>query len=437
MKGSTFLAVVFLAAAGTAAGIAIEWNWNVSGKIGFSDGASGPGDGGGQKASVADVGAEPEVLYWVAPMDPSYRSDAPGKSPMGMDLIPVFADDNAAEDAGTVRISPAVINNLGVRTAEATREDLSRRIETVGYIRYDDFNVSHVHLRIDGWVERLLVKSVGERVKQGELLFELYSPTLLNAQAEYLQARKAGQKLLMEASWARLQSLNISEDQMRALAETGEVIERVRFYASQDGVVAKLNVGEGMYVAPATTIMTLADLSTVWLVADVFESQADWIRVGQKAEVRLPYLPGERWAGEVAFVYPDLDPKTRSLKVRLRFDNPGERLKPEMFADVAIFAEPRPDTVAVPREAVIRTGNSERVVIALGDGRFRAVEVITGVESGDRVEILAGLEAGELVVTSAQFLIDSESSFAADFQRMDEAGRAADALDHGQDSDTP
>jgi membrane fusion protein, copper/silver efflux system len=432
MKGSTFLTVVLLAAAAAAAGIAVEWNWNVVRGIGLSGDVAGPSD---SDMSVAGAAAAPEVLYWVAPMDPSYRSDAPGKSPMGMDLIPVYGDGGAAEDAGTVRISPAVINNLGVRTEQATREDIARRIETVGYIRYDETNISHVHLRIDGWIERLFVKSVGERVKKGELLFELYSPTLLNAQAEYLQARKAGQKLLMDASWARLQSFDISENQMQALVESGQIIERVRFYAPQDGVVSKLNVGEGMYVAPATTIMTLADLSTVWLVADVFESQADWVRVGQQAEVRLPYMPGKHWAGEVAFVYPDLDPKTRSLKVRLHFDNPGERLKPEMFADVAVFAAVQPDTVTVPREAVIRTGGSERVVVALGDGRFRAVEVVTGVESGDRVEILRGIDAGETVVTSAQFLIDSESSFAAGFQRMDDTERADGALDAGQDSD--
>ena len=359
---------------------------------------------------------EAGVLYWVAPMDPNYRRDKPGKSPMGMDLVPVYAD--AAGDAGTVRIDPAMLQNLGVRTARVERGKLWRQINTVGYVAFDERKLSHVHLRTDGWIEKLNVKSDGEQVRKGDVLFELYSRELVSAQEEYIQALRGGNDYLKRASRERLEALGISSAQIRQIARDRRASQRVRILASQDGVVNGLNVREGMYVKPATEVLTLADLSSVWLLVDVFERQSDWVAVGQPAEVRLGYLPGRVWVGEVEFVYPTIDPKTRTLQARLRFDNPDDALKPDMYANVRIYAGPKQDVLSIPREALIKLGKTQRVIVALQEGRFRAQQVTAGLESGDFVEIISGLNEGDKVVTSGQFLIDSEASLRASFSRM-------------------
>ncbi|MCG6865245.1 MAG: efflux RND transporter periplasmic adaptor subunit [Thiogranum sp.] len=373
-----------------------------------------------------------EILYWVAPMDPNYRRDQPGKSPMGMDLVPVYADA-AGEDSGTVSIDPAVVENLGVRTATVERGPLWRRIDTVGYVAFDERRISHIHLRTDGWIEKLSVKSNGERVKQGDLLFELYSPDLVNAQEEYVQALRGNNDYLQQASRERLEALGVSAGQIRQIKKTRRASQRVKVYASQDGIVDSLNVREGMYVKPATEVMALADLSSVWLLVDIFERQSDWVAPGQPAEVRLGYLPGRVWEGEVEFVYPTIDPKTRTLQARLRFDNPDEALKPNMYATVNIYAGPKRDVLSIPREALIKTGSAQRVIVALDGGKFKPRKVTSGMESGDFVEVTGGLSEGDRVVTSAQFLIDSEASLKASFTRMDDAGEASHANQPGAD----
>ena len=365
--------------------------------------------------STGVAAEEKEILYWVAPMDPNYRRDEPGKSPMGMDLVPVYAGEG---DGSTVSIAPEVVQNLGVRTARSERSRLWRGIDTVGYVDYDESKVSHIHLRTEGWLERLYVESEGERVSRGQRLFDLYSPELVNAQEEYLQAPKLGNRDLAQASRDRLSALGIPADQIAQLKKSRRVQQTVAIHAPQDGVVATLPVREGMFVKPEMRVMSLAELSTVWLLADVYERQAGWVKVDQPAEVRLAYRPGEVWDGRVEYIYPSLDPKTRTLKVRLRFDNPDEALKPNMYASVRIFGGPREDIIVIPLEGLIRTGSAERVIIALGDGRFEAREVRAGIESGDWVEIVAGLDAGEEVVISGQFLIDSEASFRASMMRM-------------------
>lgn len=369
-----------------------------------------------------------EILYWVAPMDPNYRRDGPGKSPMGMDLIPVYREEAGADDGEglpTVSIAPQMINNLGVRTEPVLRGDLARPIETVGYIDYDANRVSHVHLRIEGWIERLRVRSVGERVSKGDLLFQLYSPQLVNAQEEYVQALQGGNERMRSASRERLLSLGVPEAQVRTLEQSRRVQQTVAIHARQDGVVADLKVREGMYVMPSMEVMTLADLASVWILVDVFERQAAWVQPGQQAQVRIPYLPGQVWEGQVEYIYPSLDPKTRTLKVRLRFDNPGEQLKPNMYAKVSLLADPRAQVLHIPREALIRSGGGERVVLARGEGRFQPVAVKAGIESGERIEILEGLSEGDTVAASAQFLIDSESSLKASFRRMSAPAPAA------------
>lgn len=361
---------------------------------------------------------ERRILYWQAPMDPNYRRDEPGKSPMGMDLIPVYAD-GVEEDRSVVSIDSVVVQNLGVRTARAGEGVLSRRVETVGYVGYDEDTLHQINTRVEGWIETLSVKTVGERVKEGQVLFELYSPTLVNAQEEHLAALQSGNTALHEASMARLRALGVTREEIDELHRMRKVKQRIAGVAESNGFVADLGVREGMYVTPNTRIMAIARLDRVWVLAEVFERQAAWVREGQRAEVELDFLPGEQWPGTVDYVYPELDPKTRTLTVRLRFDNPGEVLRPNMFARVIIHGTETPAVVHVPREAVIRGGAADRVVVALGGGRFRAQPVELGIESGDRVEIRSGLTAGDLVVTSGQFLIDSESNIDAALARME------------------
>jgi Cu(I)/Ag(I) efflux system membrane fusion protein len=371
-----------------------------------------------------------EILYWVAPMDANFRRDKPGKSPMGMNLVPVYADAGGS-NGSSVKIAPEVVQNLGIRTATAERSRLWRSIDTVGYVDYDESKVSHIHLRTEGWIEHLVAHSEGERVRKGEKLLELYSPDLVNAQDEFVQALVSGNKSLIRASRERLIALGVPADQVRRLEKTRKVEQNISIYSPQDGVVSKLMVRHGMYVTPKNQVMSLADLSSIWLLAEIFESQADWVKVGLTAEVTLAFLPGRTWEGQVEYIYPSLDPKTRTLKARLRFDNPDEALKPNMYANVRIYGGPKEDVIVIPVEALIRTGRESRVVIALGEGRFASRTVTAGIESGDWVEILAGIEPGDEVVTSGQFLIDSEASLKASMTRMQ--GTAADS----DEPDTP
>ncbi len=365
---------------------------------------------------------EKKILYWVAPMDPNYRRDKPGKSPMGMDLEPVYSDgdegDNSDEKGPVVKISPAVENNLGVRTAQVESGKLWRRINTVGYIDEDESKVSHIHLRVDGWIEKLAIDTEGDRVKKGQRLFDLYSPKLVNAMEEYLQALRSNNKRLTVASREKLVSLGISNRQIDKLKQTRKVSQTISVYSPQDGIVSMMMVREGMYVQPKSEVMTLADLSSVWVMAEVFESQSAWVELGQPADVELSFIPGRTWEGKVDYIYPSLDAKNRTLKVRLRFDNPGEVLKPNMYANVTIYGGAKENVLSVPREALLRSGGTERLIIAKGNGRFAQRVVVAGMESGDFIEIKSGISADEKVVTSAQFLIDSEASMKASIARM-------------------
>jgi membrane fusion protein, copper/silver efflux system len=366
-----------------------------------------------------------EVLYWKAPMDPNFRSDKPGKSPMGMELVPVYAGEGD-DDESVVTISPQVVNNLGVRTALAEYSVLSRRIDTVGYVGYDEDTLQHVRTRVDGWIEKLNITATGDPVRQGQTLFELYSPTLVNAEEEYLTALRSNNSALLTASGERLVALGVPTVEIARLKRSRTVNQRLAVLAQSDGIVADLAVRDGAFITPATEVMSIANLDRVWVLAEVFERQASWIQSGQRAEVELDYLPGKRLQGTVDYIYPELDLKTRTLKVRLRFDNAAGVFRPNMFARVTIHGTETSAVVHVPREALIRGGLADRVVLALGDGKFRAQPVQIGIESGDRVEILSGVGTTDMVVTSGQFLIDSESNLEAALARMDE--RSAENL---------
>ncbi|MEH6550376.1 MAG: efflux RND transporter periplasmic adaptor subunit [Pseudomonadales bacterium] len=368
---------------------------------------------GGDNPSLLATAKKP--LYWYAPMDPDFRRDSPGKSPMGMDLMPFYASE---DPRGTVRISPVVENNLGVELAKAQVQDLDLLINTVGLIQYNEEDIYHVHTRTHGWIENLSVTAVGDHVKRGDKLFELYAPELVNAQEDFLSILKMGDERLLKGAKRNLMSMGVSAEVIVQLQKRREALQYLPFYASQSGYVGSLGARDGMHITADTEVLSIGSLSKVWVIAEVFERQAAWVKTGQKVRMKTDTWPGDEWLGTVDYLYPVLDKQTRTLRARIVFDNPDERLKPNMYAQLTIEAGARPSVVTIPRKAVIYQGGMQRVVLHLGQGRYRSVIVDTGLETGELIEVRSGLENGDEIVVSSQFLIDSESSVGAELSRM-------------------
>jgi len=364
---------------------------------------------------------------YVCPMHPQIVRNEPTSCPIcGMDLELQEVESGEEGDFGPpiVTIRPETLQNMGVRTAPVERGVLRKHIETIGFIAYDEDRISHVHSRAAGWVEDLMVRAEGEVVVQGQPLLEFYSPEILNAQEDYLLAlagltsgERRGRDMI-NAAQRRLRLLDVPQPVVDSIAKTRRVQETVPVLAPSTGVITKLGLREGMYIKPEMELFAISDVSTVWVQVDVFEHQLEWVQPGHPAEIRVAALPGRTWQGEVDYIYPELHPQTRTLRVRLRFPNPDGLLKPNMFAQATIHSGPKPGTLHIPREALIVSGGGERVVRALGDGRFQPAEVVTGMRTGEYIEILEGLEEGDRVVMSGQFLIDSESNLQASFRRM-------------------
>ena len=364
----------------------------------------------------------PEILYWVAPMDTNFRKDGPGKSPMGMDLVPVYEGQKPSGDPEEVTLSPAEVNTIGVRSAVARVEEISRRIDTVGFVDYDEHATSHIHTRVDGWIERLEVRAVGDEVAEGDLLFDLYAPEITIASSELQRATRSGNAANISIARTKLMNFGVDARQIEEMAQAVSPSQRIRFYAPQDGVVFALAAADGMFLNPQTRAMSLADTSSVWLIVDVFERDMGRLSSNMRAEARFDHLPGRVFAGEIDYIFPELDTETRTLRVRLRFDNEDGLLRPNMFANVSLIPAEAQEALTVPSEAVIRTGRAERVILKQADDTFRPRLVTTGLRdgfgAGGRTEIVQGLAPGDEVVASAQFLIDSESALNAGMMRF-------------------
>jgi len=354
------------------------------------------------------------------PMHPDVVRDEPGKCPVcGMDLVKVERQQVGTGTTGPeVRISPAVINNIGVRTTAARLGAPERRAATVGYVAFDERRMRQVQPRAEGWIEGLAVRATGETVTAGQLLFTLYSPMLESAQQEYLDAQRIGNRDLIEASRERLRALGLEAGAAERLARGGRASGRVPFHAPIGGVVTELAVREGAMVSPDMMALTITGLGSLWVIAEVPESQAAWVRPGTAAEIRLPSLPGETLAGRVEYVYPELNAETRTLRARVVLEAAGEGLRPNMLANVTLVGEAGAPAVMIPRSALIRGGREDRVVVALGDGRFAPRRVVAGPESGDEVVIREGLADGEQVVVAGQFLLDSEANLRTGLERL-------------------
>lgn len=367
-----------------------------------------------------------KIKYYVSPMDPTIISKTPAKDPMGMDFIPVYEEEGPAMAPGAIAVDPNTVQSIGVRTAKVEVRPLSRVIRAVGKVMYDENQLKVVNTKVDGWVTRLYVKITGEPVRKGQRLVSLYSRELVPAQREYLLALKnlktvgkspfpemaEGARRLAEAARTRLEYFDIPAFEINRLAKTGQVRKELVLTSPVSGIVTERLVTDGQFVMAGMTLLKVADLSTVWVEADIYEYELPWVAVGQQAVMTLSYLPGETFKGVIEYLYPYLRGKTRTARVRMKFPNPGFKLKPDMYAKVEIRSPLKPLVVVVPNEAVMDTGERQHVFVALGRGRFEPREVKLGAHGQEGLlQVLSGLKEGEEVVTSAHFLLDSESRF--------------------------
>lgn len=360
-------------------------------------------------ASSSNVAAgEDEILYWVAPMDANFRRDKPGLSPMGMDLIPVYANEQSSEEFG-VSISPATTQNLGVRTAVASVQPWTEQALAVGEVAWDGSQVRKLYARSNGWLESLELNSVGQALDKGDLLYGLYAPQLVTAQEEYLQALKSGQTSLIRNSHKRLLALGFSRPQAEVLKQRGKPSHLSEYRVDQDAVVLSLTVAEGSYVTPTTEIATLANTEQVWIEAYLPESKATAVKIGDPVTVTFAADSTRTASATLDYIYPEINRRTRTVKVRAVLPNPQRHLKAGMFAKLRIHTQ-QDEALQIPNEAVIRTRDGNRVMVAQGNGQFSVKLVQLGAENAGAVVVLDGLSEGDLVVTSGQFLLDSEAN---------------------------
>ena len=381
-----------------------------------------------QKAAAADQSkpAEPKILYYQDPMHPWYHSDKPGIAPdCGMKLVPVYASEVAAPSLvpGSVEISPARQQLMGVTTAKAEYRALDKTLRTVGQVAMDETRLVNVHVKVNGWIQKVFVDSTWQQVKKGEPLFTLYSPDLLATEQEYLLALRARDSLaqstfpevarggatLLEATRRRLELWDLTDGQIHQLELEGKPQHDITFYAPADGYVLERKAYPNQYVTPEMEIYKLVDLSTIWVQGDIYESEAPDVSLGEQAVLTSEALPNVAMRGRLSFIYPDVKPDTRTLTVRMEFPNPALRLKPGMFVNVELHRG-LGRRLTVPVDAVLDSGEHQRVFVDRGNGVFEPREVKVGARAGDYAVILSGLRTGERVATRANFLIDSESN---------------------------
>ncbi len=371
-------------------------------------------------------------------MNPSVTSPVPTKDSMGMDYVPVYADDDAETDSptGTVKIDAIAVQNIGVRTAIVKKDILSHIVRAVGRVDYDEERIVRLHPKVEGWIETMRVDKTGEKVKFNQDLLSIYSPQLVVSQQEYILALnnleslekspiediRRGAEELVSSSRKRLRFLDVPEHQLHDLTHDHNIHKSLHIHAPASGIIVNIGAREGQYVTPTTEIYMIADLSKIWVYADIYENELPWVKQGDLAEMQLAGIPGRIFRGHLAFIYPYAEAKTRTIKVRLEFDNTALLLKPDMFAQVSIYAGKQMSALVIPSEAVIRSGTRDKVFIVRSAGKFEPRTITTGIVSEGKVIVLEGLKEGEEVVTSSQFLIDSESSLREATAKMTSPG---------------
>lgn len=387
-----------------------------------------PADAAAVRAGPPDLresGTTPSLVErrYICPMHPHIVREQPGSCPIcGMQLVPRTQDDAmAAETAAGVSLDPGLRQSLGIRVATAELRVLRASVQVPAQVVVDEHRISHLHTRVAGWVETLRVHAIGEPVEADAVLMEIYAPDLVAAQEDYLIALRAGGpgSRAQRAAGVRLRQLGMDDGFIEDLAKRGSSLLRVPIRAPRSGVLSQLNVRHGMYVEPSTVMLEIADLSRVWIRADVFPEQLDL--VGQHklvGEFRLPGVRDRTWHGALDYVYPSIDAITQTVHLRFAVDNPDGLLRPGSYMDASLRGEDPEPQLAVPSEALIRTADGDRVVLDEGDGRFRPQAVHAGQSADGWTSILHGLSEGQWVVVSGQFLLDSESALRAGLQRL-------------------
>ncbi len=408
--------------------------------------ALGAGFGGGYwlsgndtapaQQSAAKSPSDREVLFWRNPMNPAITSPVFAKDEMGMDYLPVYADGGSGDEpAGTVTIDAVTVQNIGVRTAVAEIRDLSRTLNGLGRVDFNEERLARLHPKTSGWIEKLMVDETGTQVSKGTILLGIYSPELVAAQQEYLVAlnnwesvrnssatqMKRSAKIILDSARERLQLFDVPMHQIKELENNRKIKKQLHIHSPFEGRIMHIGARKGQYITPQKELYLIADLSRIWVHVDIFEDELSWLKVGDSAKMRVRAEPGRTYEGKVTFIHPVLNPKSRTVQVRLEFDNSDLSLKPGMFANVTLHTDSQPDAVVVPSEAIVRSGSREQVFVVRAPGKFEPREVTLGVSSGGLVQILSGIKAGEEVVTSSQFLIDSESKLREATAKMMEA----------------
>ncbi|MFT5482118.1 MAG: Cu(I)/Ag(I) efflux system membrane fusion protein [Halieaceae bacterium] len=402
-------------------------------------------------ATVTVEKAKP--LFYRNPMNPLVTSPVPAKGSMGMDYIPVYKDAESTSIAGTVIIDPTVQNNIGLRTAIAERRAFSRTIRATARVDYDEEKLVRLHPKVDGWVKDIQIDKTGQPVGIDDILLSIYSPKLVATQQEYLLALNnlealkdsrfedisLGARALVKSSRERLKLLDVAEHQIRELEESGKIKDELHIHAPSGGTVLRIGARNGQYVTPASELYLIADLSKVWVYADVYDYELPWVKQGDQVEMSLASVPGRVFEGVLAYIYPYASSKTRTTRIRMVFDNPDLLLRPEMFADVIIHSDTKLNQIVIPAESVIRSGDYNQIFVMTKPGTLVPRKVSLGVESGGYVTVVEGLSEGEIVVSSAQFLIDSESKLreatAKMVQPTDTAKPADDEMKHSNHGD--
>ena len=360
---------------------------------------------------------EQQVLFWRNPMNPEITSPVFTKDDMGMDYLPVYAEAQSRDViAGTVSIDPVTVQNIGVRTAVVEQRTLARQFSALGRVEFNEKRLARLHPKTSGWVERLSVDETGVQVKRDTVLLNIYAPDLVAAQQEFLVAlsnweslRHQSAKRVLDSARERLELFDVPAHQVKELEKSRKISKLLHIHSPFQGWVMNINVREGQYISPKDELYLIADLSRIWVNVDVFEDKLAWLNVGDSANMRVRAVPGRTYRGKVTFIHPVLNSKSRTVQVRLEFDNADLALKPGMFANVVLITDPQPNAIVVPDESIVRSGSREQVFVLRGAGKFEPREVTLGISAEGVTQIVDGVKPGERVVSSGQFLIDSES----------------------------
>jgi len=364
-----------------------------------------------------------EVLFYRSAMNPLVTSPVPAQDSMGMDYVPVYADIDASENPGMVKIDPVVVQNIGVRTQIAKKTSISRTVRAVARVAFDEENMARLHPKVEGWIEDIRVDKTGQSVDRDDILLSIYSPKLVSTQEEYLLALnnlaalsnsqfeeiRTGAEALVNSSRERLRMFDVPEHQIQELEKTRKVKKSLHIHSPVSGTVIRIGSRQGQFVTPQTELYMMVDLNQVWVYADIYDYELPWVKLGDEVEMSLASVPGRTFRGTISYMYPYSESTTRTTKVRMVFDNSESLLRPDMFAEISIHSDERNNAIVIPAESVIRSGNSTQVFVVRGPGKFEPRIVQLGIESDGQVVVLDGVREGEEVVSSAQFLLDSES----------------------------